>query len=109
MTFQTMLDMISTAIKENKMLHVVYEKNEGEKESWRRSEPHVLFYHPSTKNLTLETYQHSGDSASERQWRWKKLLLTKIKEMHLGDSIVRSNAIGYNPASPLYANYIIKK
>lgn len=103
-----MTQTIVDAIRRRKSLRFRYDK-EDEPFGERIGDPHAIFRHPKTGNLTVHVYQTSGVSSTSQDIpNWRPFLVEHVKDVSVIEVGSFEVAEGYNPNSELYTDYIEK-
>ena len=101
------IETIKEAITLKKAIIFEYNK-EGKVKGDRIGNPHAIFIHISTRNITVDIYQIGGVTDGNDNFpKWGQFLIDHIENVR----IINKNfdlADGYNPISPKYKELIIK-
>lgn len=105
----SLIDILCKTIEERKTIEFIYRKP-GKVEGTRIGNPHALYSHPTTDNLTVDIYQIDGVSDTKVEIPdWRPFLLEYIENVKILDKQFEI-AEGYesNPTSGKYTKIICK-
>lgn len=101
------IEVIKEAIALKKTITFEYNKA-GKVRGDRIGNPHAIFVHISTRNITVDVYQTGGVTDGDHSFpKWGQFLIEYIENVRINNNTF-DLADGYNPISAKYKESIIK-